>query len=101
VSHFYRSKKNHIVTLQTVPAPRARLRLATAPLSRAQEHKCVLDSCRQLQQSGIDVTYLPVQKNGLVDLKVRGHAALSLLITLRRRWRRRSGRKPRSSLSCL
>lgn len=29
----------------------------------------MLDSCRWLQQRGFDVTYLPVQKNGLVDLE--------------------------------
>lgn len=28
----------------------------------------MLDSCRQLQLEGFDVTYLPVQRNGLVDL---------------------------------
>ena len=33
------------------------------------DHKCVLDSCRYLQQRGFDVTYLPVQKNGLVDMQ--------------------------------
>ncbi|KAI4867355.1 cysteine desulfurase [Hypoxylon rubiginosum] len=43
-------KKKHIVTSQT-------------------EHKCVLDSCRHLQDEGYDVTYLPVQTNGLIDLK--------------------------------
>ena len=48
VMHFYRDKKKHVVTTQT-------------------EHKCVLDSCRHLQQEGFDVTYLPVKK-GLIDL---------------------------------
>jgi cysteine desulfurase len=49
VAHFYKEKKNQIVTTQT-------------------EHKCVLDSCRVLEQEGFKVTYLPVEKNGLVDL---------------------------------
>ncbi|CAA6657650.1 unnamed protein product [Spirodela intermedia] len=48
--HFYRNKKRHVVTTQT-------------------EHKCVLDSCRHLQQEGFDITYLPVQKDGLIDLQ--------------------------------
>lgn len=29
-----------------------------------------MDSCRSLQEEGFDVTYLPVQSNGIVDLKV-------------------------------
>ncbi len=49
VAEFYKDRKNHIVTTVT-------------------EHKCVLDTCRHLEQSGFEVTYLPVQKNGLVDL---------------------------------
>lgn len=49
VAGFYREKKRHIITTQT-------------------DHKCVLDSCRYLQQRGFDVTYLPVGSNGMVDL---------------------------------
>lgn len=49
VAHFYKSKKRHVITTQT-------------------EHKCVLDSCRVLQDEGFDVTYLPVQTNGLIDM---------------------------------
>jgi len=49
VAEFYKDRKNHIVTTVT-------------------EHKCVLDTCRHLEQAGFEVTYLPVQKNGLVDL---------------------------------
>lgn len=51
VARFYQSKKRHVITTQT-------------------EHKCVLDSCRVLESEGFSVTYLPVQKNGLVDLEV-------------------------------
>lgn len=51
VARFYQSKKRHVVTTQT-------------------EHKCVLDSCRVLESEGFSVTYLPVQKNGLLDLEV-------------------------------
>lgn len=49
VMHFYKDKKRHVITTQT-------------------EHKCVLDSSRHLQQEGFDVTYLPVGKDGIVDL---------------------------------
>ncbi|KAI8988153.1 cysteine desulfurase [Mycotypha africana] len=51
VARFYKNKKRHIITTQT-------------------EHKCVLDSCRVIQEEGFDVTYLPVQSNGLVDLEL-------------------------------
>lgn len=50
VARFYKSKKNHIITTQT-------------------EHKCVLDSCRILEAEGFDVTYLPVQENGRINLE--------------------------------
>ncbi|TVU09215.1 hypothetical protein EJB05_42663, partial [Eragrostis curvula] len=49
VARFYRDRRRHVITTQT-------------------EHKCVLDSCRYLQQEGFDVTYLPVRSDGLVDL---------------------------------
>jgi cysteine desulfurase len=55
VAEFYKDRKTHIVTTVT-------------------EHKCVLDTCRHLEQSGFEVTYLPVQKNGLVDLEVLRNA---------------------------
>jgi len=47
----YKEKGNHIVTLVT-------------------EHKCVLDTSEYLQrEKGVDVTFLPVKEDGLVDLK--------------------------------
>ncbi len=49
VGRFYKEKKNHIITCVT-------------------EHKCVLDSCRHLEKEGFDVTYLPVQEDGLINL---------------------------------
>ncbi|XP_037434176.1 cysteine desulfurase, mitochondrial-like [Triticum dicoccoides] len=49
VMHFYRDRRRHVITTQT-------------------EHKCVLDSCRYLQQEGFEVTYLPVRPDGLIDV---------------------------------
>jgi cysteine desulfurase len=46
----YASKGNHIVTCVT-------------------EHKAVLDTCKHLEKVGAEVTYLPVQSDGLIDLK--------------------------------
>jgi cysteine desulfurase len=48
-AHFYQGRGKHIVTLKT-------------------EHKAVLDSCRELERQGFDVTYLDVQADGLLDL---------------------------------
>jgi cysteine desulfurase len=50
VANFYKDKKNHIITVKT-------------------EHKCVLDSCRHLEQKGFQVTYLNVREDGLIDLE--------------------------------
>lgn len=51
VMRFHKEKKNHLITLVT-------------------EHKCVLDSARHLEMEGVEVTYLPVKPDGLVDLEV-------------------------------
>jgi cysteine desulfurase len=50
VARFYKERKTHVVTCVT-------------------EHKCVLESCRQLESEGFEVTYVPVQKNGLIRLE--------------------------------
>ena len=50
-AHFYQKKGKHLVTVKT-------------------EHKAVLDSCRQLEREGFEVTYLEPQPNGLLDLEV-------------------------------
>ena len=50
-AHFYKAKGRHIVTVKT-------------------EHKAVLDTCRELERQGFEVTCLDVQENGLLDLRV-------------------------------
>ena len=50
-AHFYKSKGNHLITVKT-------------------EHKPVLDTMRELERQGYEVTDLDVQENGLVDLDV-------------------------------
>jgi cysteine desulfurase len=51
IAHFYKENKNHIITLVT-------------------EHKCILDACRNIEEEGFKVTYLPVMSNGIIDLEV-------------------------------
>ena len=48
-AHFYKTRGKHIVTVKT-------------------EHKAVLDTCRELERQGFEVTYLPVQQDGMLDL---------------------------------
>lgn len=49
-AHFYKKKGNHIITVKT-------------------EHKAVLDTCRQLEREGFEVTYLEPEESGLIDLE--------------------------------
>ena len=49
IAEAYRGKGNHIITVCT-------------------EHKAVLDSCKRLETSGCNLLYLPVKKDGLIDL---------------------------------
>lgn len=48
-ANFYQERGKHIVTVKT-------------------EHKAVLDTCRELERQGFEVTYLDVKDNGLIDL---------------------------------
>ena len=50
-ANFYKGKGKHIITVKT-------------------EHKAVLDTCRELERQGFEVTYLDVQADGMLDLEV-------------------------------
>jgi cysteine desulfurase len=50
-AQFYKTKGKHLITVKT-------------------EHKAVLDTCRELERQGFEVTYLDVQEDGLLDLEV-------------------------------
>lgn len=50
-AQFYKTKGKHLITVKT-------------------EHKAVLDTMRELERQGFEVTYLDVQENGLIDLDV-------------------------------
>ncbi|MUH72416.1 IscS subfamily cysteine desulfurase [Psychrosphaera haliotis] len=50
-ANFYSKKGKHVITAKT-------------------EHKAVLDTCRELERQGYEVTYLDVMANGLIDLEV-------------------------------
>jgi cysteine desulfurase len=65
VAEMYREKGNHIITQVT-------------------EHKAVLDTCKRLEKYGYRVTYLPVQKDGLIDLEDLKHAMddKTILVTI-------------------
>jgi cysteine desulfurase len=49
-AHFYKGKGKHLITVKT-------------------EHKAVLDTMRELERQGFEVTYMDVQENGLLDLE--------------------------------
>src|SRR5277367_3539124 len=65
VAEMYREKGNHIITQVT-------------------EHKAVLDACKRLEKYGYEVTYLPVGKDGRVDLDElrRAITPKTILITI-------------------
>ena len=54
-AYFYKTKGKHLITMKT-------------------EHKAVLDTMRELERQGFEVTYLDVMENGLLDLDLSASA---------------------------
>lgn len=54
-AHFYKEKGRHVITVKT-------------------EHKATLDTCRELEREGFEVTYLDVNENGLIEWEVLASA---------------------------
>ena len=50
-AQFYKERGKHLITVKT-------------------EHKATLDTMRELERQGFEVTYLDVQENGLIDMNV-------------------------------
>ncbi|MHB1677759.1 MAG: IscS subfamily cysteine desulfurase [Sulfuriferula sp.] len=50
-AHFYNAKGKHLITVKT-------------------EHKAIIDTCRELEREGFEVTYLDTREDGLIDLEV-------------------------------
>uniref|UniRef100_E6QRS8 cysteine desulfurase n=1 Tax=mine drainage metagenome TaxID=410659 RepID=E6QRS8_9ZZZZ len=50
-AHFYQGKGKHLITVKT-------------------EHKAILDTCRELEREGFEVTYLDPREDGLLDLEL-------------------------------
>lgn len=65
VAEAYREKGNHIITVAT-------------------EHKAVLDSCKRLERYGFNITYLPTDKFGIVDLNklIEAITAKTILVSV-------------------
>lgn len=49
-AHFYKAKGKHLITVKT-------------------EHKAIIDTCRELEREGFEVTYLDTREDGLLDLE--------------------------------